>query len=49
MSWAYFSTLPNAPRDKRERRRLLAERALALLGEWQASLDRQDAALPVPA
>ena len=49
VSWAYFSTLPNAPRDKRERRHLLAERALALLGEWQASLDRQDAALPVPA
>jgi len=39
VSWAYFSPLPNAPRDKRERRRLMAERALGLLAEWIAAVD----------
>jgi methylenetetrahydrofolate--tRNA-(uracil-5-)-methyltransferase len=49
VSWAFFSPLPNAPRDKRERRRLMSERALAKLGEWIAALERDDASLPVPA
>jgi len=38
VSWAYFSPLPSAPRDKRERRHLMSERALALLTEWQLSI-----------
>ncbi len=49
VSWAYFSALPNAPREKRERRRLMAERALHLLDEWLAALDRRDGELAVPA
>jgi len=39
VSWAYFSPLPSAPRDKRERRRAMAERALARLAEWNAALE----------
>jgi methylenetetrahydrofolate--tRNA-(uracil-5-)-methyltransferase len=40
VSWAPFSALPGPPiRDKRERRRRLAERALARIGEWRAALD----------
>lgn len=38
VSWAYFSPLPNAPRDKRERRRLMAERALRILAGWPVSM-----------
>ncbi len=39
VSWAFFSQLPGKPiRDKRERRRALAERALALIAEWRASV-----------
>ena len=34
VTWAYFSPLAGAPRDKRERRRLMAERALAALESW---------------
>jgi methylenetetrahydrofolate--tRNA-(uracil-5-)-methyltransferase len=39
VTWAYFPPLPNAPRDKRERRRLMAERALAKLEAWRGALD----------
>jgi methylenetetrahydrofolate--tRNA-(uracil-5-)-methyltransferase len=39
VSWAFFSPLAGAPRDKRERRRRLAERALANLAAWQTELD----------
>jgi methylenetetrahydrofolate--tRNA-(uracil-5-)-methyltransferase len=42
VSWAYFSPLEDAPRDKRERRRLMAERALQLLAAWQISLEREN-------
>jgi methylenetetrahydrofolate--tRNA-(uracil-5-)-methyltransferase len=46
VSWAPFSPLPGPPvREKRERRRRLAERALARLGEWRAALERDDAAV----
>ncbi len=39
VSWTHFSPLPGKPvRDKRERRRLLAERALANLDAWRAQL-----------
>ena len=38
VSWAYFTPLEDGPRDKRERRRLMAERALQILAGWQASL-----------
>ena len=39
VSWAYFSPLPGKPiRDKRERRRALAERALANLEAWRTEL-----------
>jgi len=41
VSWAYFSALEDAPREKRERRRLMAERALHILAAWQASLERE--------
>ena len=34
VSWAFFSAPAGAPRDKRERRRFLAERALRLLEGW---------------
>jgi methylenetetrahydrofolate--tRNA-(uracil-5-)-methyltransferase len=43
VSWAHFSALPDAPREKRERRRLMAERALQLLGEWIETIDRTEA------
>jgi methylenetetrahydrofolate--tRNA-(uracil-5-)-methyltransferase len=49
VSWAFFSPLPNGPRDKRERRRLMSERALANLGEWLVALEHNDAANLVPA
>lgn len=39
VTWAYFSELPGPPvRDKRERRRLLAERALEHVEEWREEL-----------
>jgi methylenetetrahydrofolate--tRNA-(uracil-5-)-methyltransferase len=38
VSWAFTPPLPNAPRDKRERRRLCAERALEAIEEWKRSL-----------
>ncbi|MGH7716235.1 MAG: methylenetetrahydrofolate--tRNA-(uracil(54)-C(5))-methyltransferase (FADH(2)-oxidizing) TrmFO [Vulcanimicrobiaceae bacterium] len=37
VTWAYFSTGPDLPRGKRERRRLLAERALVRIAAWEAS------------
>ena len=41
VSWAFFSPLPGKPiRDKRERRRELAERALAHLDVWRDALAR---------
>lgn len=41
VSWTYFSPLPGKPvRDKRERRRLLAERALMRLDAWRVELGR---------
>jgi len=41
VSWAFFSPLPGKPiRDKRERRRALAERALAHLDVWRDALAR---------
>jgi methylenetetrahydrofolate--tRNA-(uracil-5-)-methyltransferase len=41
VSWTYFSALGGTHvRDKRERRRLLAERALTKLDEWRAELAR---------
>ncbi|MBD5604390.1 MAG: methylenetetrahydrofolate--tRNA-(uracil(54)-C(5))-methyltransferase (FADH(2)-oxidizing) TrmFO, partial [Candidatus Eremiobacteraeota bacterium] len=40
VSWTFFSPLPGKPiRDKRERRRALAERALAHLAAWQGALE----------
>jgi methylenetetrahydrofolate--tRNA-(uracil-5-)-methyltransferase len=40
VSWAYFSPLPGKPvRDKRQRRRLLADRALAKIEAWKATLE----------
>ncbi len=47
VTWAYFSPLDARVRDKRARRRLLAERALAHLDVWRAGLFAQPAALPV--
>jgi len=39
VSWAFFSPLPGKPiRDKRERRRALADRALAHLERWRAAV-----------
>jgi len=38
VSWAFFSPLAQRVRDKRERRRLLAERALQHLAGWQSAL-----------
>ncbi len=44
VSWAYFSPLPGKPvRDKRERRRLLAQRALAKIDAWKATLEPSSA------
>jgi methylenetetrahydrofolate--tRNA-(uracil-5-)-methyltransferase len=48
VSWAFFSPLESRVRDKRERRRLLAERALTHLSQWQAALDAR-AEVGVPA
>ncbi|MGP6188789.1 MAG: methylenetetrahydrofolate--tRNA-(uracil(54)-C(5))-methyltransferase (FADH(2)-oxidizing) TrmFO [Vulcanimicrobiaceae bacterium] len=39
VTWAYFPALPGAPRDKRERRRLMAERALAKLEAWRSAFE----------
>jgi methylenetetrahydrofolate--tRNA-(uracil-5-)-methyltransferase len=45
VSWTFFSSLPGKPiRDKRERRRALAERALAHLAAWQLALEARTAA-----
>ncbi len=41
VSWAYFSALADPPKEKRERRRRLAERALGRLAAWQAELDAE--------
>ena len=50
VSWAFFSPLERRVRDKRERRGLLAERALAKLAAWQAELDaRVQGSVGVPA
>ena len=38
VTWAYFSPLDVRIKDKRERRRLLAERALERIETWRASL-----------
>jgi methylenetetrahydrofolate--tRNA-(uracil-5-)-methyltransferase len=45
VTWAPFGPLPDADatRDKRERRRRMAERALALIGEWIAAVPAEDA------
>lgn len=41
VSWAPFAPLPGPPiREKRERRRRMAERALARIAEWRAALER---------
>jgi methylenetetrahydrofolate--tRNA-(uracil-5-)-methyltransferase len=46
VTWAPFSPLPGpVNRDKRERRRRLAERALARIEEWRAALERDDSAV----
>jgi methylenetetrahydrofolate--tRNA-(uracil-5-)-methyltransferase len=43
VSWAPFAPLPGPPiREKRERRRRMAERALARIAEWRAALERDD-------
>jgi methylenetetrahydrofolate--tRNA-(uracil-5-)-methyltransferase len=48
VSWTFFSALPGKPiRDKRERRRLLAERALAKIEAFRASLDAERVLAPV--
>ncbi|MDQ2858649.1 MAG: methylenetetrahydrofolate--tRNA-(uracil(54)-C(5))-methyltransferase (FADH(2)-oxidizing) TrmFO [Candidatus Eremiobacteraeota bacterium] len=39
VSWAYFSPLASVVRDKRERRRQLAERALVKLDAWRRELE----------
>ncbi len=47
VSWAYFSPLAGKPvRDKRERRRKLAERALANLAAWRAQLAAAESLAP---
>lgn len=49
VSWTFFSPLPGKPvRDKRERRRQLAQRALAAIDAWAAELAPQDAPLAPP-
>jgi methylenetetrahydrofolate--tRNA-(uracil-5-)-methyltransferase len=48
VSWTFFSPLPGKPiRDKRERRRALADRALAHLDAWRAALEERREAAPV--
>ncbi|HEY0798260.1 MAG TPA: methylenetetrahydrofolate--tRNA-(uracil(54)-C(5))-methyltransferase (FADH(2)-oxidizing) TrmFO, partial [Candidatus Baltobacteraceae bacterium] len=43
VSWAWFSALPGAPiRDKRERRRALAERALERIERWRLQLGSEE-------
>ncbi len=37
VTWGYFSTGPDLPRGKRERRRVLAERALVRIAAWEAA------------
>jgi len=37
VTWSYFSTGPDLPRGKRERRRVLAERALVRIAAWEAA------------
>jgi methylenetetrahydrofolate--tRNA-(uracil-5-)-methyltransferase len=37
VTWAYFSSGPDLPRGKRERRRALAERALDRIAAWDAA------------
>ena len=37
VTWTYFSSGPELPRGKRERRRLLAERALVRIAAWEAA------------
>lgn len=41
VSWAFFSHVENAPRDKRARRRMLAERALGRIDAWREALLQQ--------
>ena len=41
VTWAYFSTLPGASRDKRARRRALAERALERIECWRRQLSEE--------
>jgi methylenetetrahydrofolate--tRNA-(uracil-5-)-methyltransferase len=48
VSWTFFSPLPGKPiRDKRERRRALADRALAHLDAWRAALEERREVAPV--
>jgi methylenetetrahydrofolate--tRNA-(uracil-5-)-methyltransferase len=48
VSWTFFSPLPGKPiRDKRERRRALAERALAHLDAWRVALEERREVAPV--
>lgn len=46
VTWAYFSSPADAPREKKLRRRLLAERALARIAVWDAA-NRANGALAV--
>ena len=39
VSWAHFSPMTGAPREKRERRRQMAERALRLLAAWSEAIE----------
>jgi methylenetetrahydrofolate--tRNA-(uracil-5-)-methyltransferase len=48
VSWTFFSPLPGKPiRDKRERRRALADRALGHLDAWRAALEERREVAPV--
>jgi methylenetetrahydrofolate--tRNA-(uracil-5-)-methyltransferase len=48
VSWTFFSPLAGKPiRDKRERRRALADRALAHLDVWRAALEERREVAPV--
>ena len=42
VSWAYFDAPPGAPRDKKARRRQIAERALAAIAEFRSAIGRQE-------
>ena len=46
VTWSFFSPLETRVKDKRERRRLLAERALAYIDGWRVALPREVAAAP---